>query len=280
MTNNKNKNGSNLYFEPDYHRLNREAKKTALNGSPVPPGETLSRLFSRLKKTEPAEMDPEVQEQLAELLPEIKQSIDWVQDLDGASYVAFDTETTGLHPYRGDEITAIGAVIVEGNRILDQPQFYQLVNPGRPVSKQSREITGLTDEMLQDQPRIGKVLLDFLTFAGPRILLAHNAPFDLAFINNKLGESIGRRITNPVIDTVLLATALYYSLGDYTLENLADHFDLSLEGRHNALADARIAASLYLKLLPDLKAKGVTNLPQLAGLFAEINLTKGYPLIF
>jgi len=79
---------------------------------------------------------------------------------------------------------------------------------------------------------------------------------------------------------VLLTSALHYSIGDYSLENLARIFNFSLEGRHDALGDAKIAASLFLKLRPELKAKGVTTLHQLAGLFSHADLTKGYPLIF
>jgi len=271
---------NNSYFQPDYRQLNRKARRYSANGKTRRGKKLIEWLFPGIRKTGPSKQDPRMLEQLSAAITEIKQVIDWEQDLLSASYVAFDIETTGLLPYKDDQIISIGAVIIENRSILNEPVFYQLVNPKRPVSPQSQKITGITDDMLEDKPEIIEVLLDFLEFTGPRILVAHNAAFDLAFINNKVAEAIGRRIVNPVIDTVLLASSLYYSFGDYSLENLASRFHLDLEGRHHALADARIAASLFLKLLPELKTREVNNLHELAQFFNDIDLTKGYPLIF
>ncbi|MBW6463291.1 MAG: PolC-type DNA polymerase III [Dethiobacteria bacterium] len=267
------------YFEPDYHKLNRSAKRGKINDSGQKADRLLSRLLTR-EKQNAISYEPEVLKLLSKKITLIKENIDWETDLRDASYVVFDTETTGLRPYRGDEITSLGAVIIENKAIQQEPTFYRLVNPGRPITLQAQKITGLTNEMVRQKPPIIPVLIEFLEFCGPRTLIAHNAPFDLAFINNKIGETIGRRIVNPVIDTVLLTSALHYSIGDYSLENLSGYFDFSLEGRHNALGDAQIAATLFLKLLPELEAKGITSLHHLAGLFAEVDLTKGYPLIF
>jgi len=272
--------GNNSYYKPDFHRLNREAERTDSGGSEGPAEKLMARLFPNSGKAGSIRHDPELFSRLSEIISETGKKINWNQYLKSASYVVFDTETTGFYPYRGDEIISIGAVMIENGRILDKPFFYRLVNPGRTVPGAVQKITGTTDIMLKDKPEIGPVLLDFLTFCRSRILVAHNAPFDLAFINIKLGEAIGRRIVNPVIDTVLLTSALFYQVTDYSLENLAAHFDLDLQGRHNALGDARIAASLFLKLLPVLEAKGVADLPKLARLFADMDPRKGYPLIF
>jgi len=272
--------GNNSYYKPDFRRLNREAERTDSGGSEGPAEKFMARLFPNSGKAGPIRHDPELFGRLSEAISETREKINWGQDLQSASYVVFDTETTGFYPYRGDEIISIGAVMVENGRILDESSFYRLVNPGRPVPGTAQKITGITEEMLKDKPDIGPVLLEFLSFCRSRILVAHNAPFDLAFINIKLGEAIGKRIVNPVIDTVLLTSALFYQVTDYSLENLAAHFDLDLQGRHNALGDARITASLFLKLLPVLEAKGVTDLSKLAGLFTDMDPAKGYPLIF
>ncbi len=268
------------YFEPDYYSLNRTARHSWIQVNNNQAGKFLNRLLPNGKNAEPIEYDPELFQELSAVIEEINQKVDWEQDLFRASYVAFDTETTGLFPFKGDEITSLGAVIIENKRILNQPVNRQLVNPRRPVSAVSQKITGISDEMLHDQEQIMPVILNFLRFSGPRILIAHNAPFDLAFINIKLGEAIGKRIVNPVIDTVLLTSALYYYLEDYSLENLSSRFDLNLKGRHDALSDARITASLFLKLLPELEAKGVRTLSELSRLFSDLDLTKGYPLIY
>ncbi len=271
---------NNIHYEPDYNLLNRKAKK---NGA-VPRTSTSERLINRLltgpKQPELIDNDPVLFEELSAELSAIKAGIDWGQNLLDASYVVFDTETTGLQPYMYDEITAIGALTINSAKISKGDSFYRLVNPRRPIPPVARRITGLDDDMVKDEPQIIPVLLDFLKFCGPRILIAHNAPFDLAFVNIKLSEAIGRRFVNPVIDTVLLTSALHFSIGDFSLENLSTVFKLDLSGRHNALSDARIAAELYLKLLPELNNRGVTNLHQLASLFSDSDLTKGYPLVF
>ncbi len=270
----------NSYFEPDYSLLNRKARRLNANGNSKKAGDLFKRMFSRENEIEQVTYDPELLRKLSAVISDIKKQIDWEQNLFEASYVVFDTETTGLHPYKGDEIISIGAVIVENGQVLDKPYFNQLVKSKIPVSPASQKITGITDEMLQNEPEIEPVLLDFFKFTGPRIMVAHNAPFDLAFINSKLSATIGRRVINPVIDTVLLTSALFYSYGDYSLESLASLFNLSLKGRHNALGDARIAASLFIKLLPELEKKDITTLPELSRLFSDSDLTKGYPLIY
>ena len=268
------------FFEADCRRLNRKANLTSPGANMTQAEKLLERVFPQSQKAPPLEPDQPVFRALADAIAAAGEQIDWEQELAGASYVVFDTETTGLHPYKGDEIIAVGAVRVEGARVLEQPFLHRLVNPLRPISAQARKLTGITEEMLQDQPTICTVLQDFLRFAGPRILVAHNASFDLAFMNIKIGEAIGTRIVNPVIDTVLLASALYPSLGDYSLENIAPRFKLDLEGRHSALGDARITASLFLRLLPRLYETGVTTLQELARLFADSEEESGYPLIF
>jgi DNA polymerase III subunit epsilon len=276
----KRMKNNNIHYEPDYNLLNRKAKKNEL----VPQTSSSERLINRLltgaKQPEPIANDPVLFEQLAAEISAIKADINWGQSLTDASYVVFDTETTGLHPYMNDEIMAIGALTINEAKISNDDSFYRLVNPRRPIPPVARRITGLDDQMVKDESQIIPVLLDFLRFCGPRILVAHNAPFDLAFINIKISETTGRRFVNPVIDTVLLTSALHYSIGDYSLENLSAVFKLDLSGRHHALGDARIAAELFLKLLPELINRGVTNLHQLAALFSDSDLTKGYPLIF
>ncbi len=271
---------NNIHYEPDYNLLNRKAKKNEAAPSTSVSERLISRLLTGAKQPELIDNDPALFEELSAELSEIKAGIDWGQNLLDASYIVFDTETTGLQPYMYDEITAIGALTINSAKISKDNSFYRLVNPRRPIPPVARRITGLDDDMVKDEPQIIPVLLDFLKFCGPRILIAHNAPFDLAFINIKISEATGRRFVNPVIDTVLLTSALRYSIGDYSLENLSTLFNLDLSGRHNALGDARIAAELFLKLLPELVNRGVTNLHQLAALFSDSDLTKGYPLIF
>ncbi len=267
------------YYQPDFHLLNRKAHLSEPSGGNSPAEKWFNRLLRR-DQGEENEITEATQKKIDRKLTAIKGEINWEENLHQASYVAFDLETTGLRPWRNDEIIAVGAVRIESGQVLEEPVFYHLVNPNRSVPLQAAKITGLNDEILKGQPSIWPVLLKFLEFCGPRPLIAHNAPFDLAFLNYKLGEALGRRIVNPVIDTVLLTSALYYHLGDCSLENLAVRFDLDLTGRHEALADARIAASLYLKLLPALTEKKITDLPGLSRHLQDLDPTRGYPLLY
>jgi len=265
------------YYEPNLNQLNRTAKRADLRGCNPGNNNFFDFIFSRNNKIKPALQSEKLRHKLFELINRTKKNINWSANLFETRYIAFDIETTGICPFEGDEIISLGAVVIEKRTILDKPYFYELVNPKHPVSEPSKKITGLTNDMLNDKREIGPVLLDFLKFCGSGTLIAHNASFDISFMNVKLGASIGERIINPVIDTALLASALYYSLGDYSLESLAPRFNLSLKGRHNALCDARIAASLYLTLLPELKNRDITTLSELADFLSDSDLTKGYP---
>ena len=194
----------------------------------------------------------------------------------GSNLICFDTETTGLVSYY-ESLIEISAVRFNLDGSVSE-KFTSLLDPMKEVAQIITDITGLTNESLRDAPPFWDVLRDFANFIREDdILFAHNASFDISFMNVKLGTSIGERIINPVIDTALLTSALYYSLGDYSLESLAPRFNLDLKGRHNALCDARIAASLYLTLLPELKNRGVTTLPELVDFLTALDLTKGYP---
>ncbi len=268
---------TSTYFEADFNQLNRTAKKTALRGCNPRNNNFLDFLFSRNNKVKADLHSEALVNNLTDTLKKIEKNINWADNLLETRYVAFDIETTGMCPFEGDEIISLGAVVIENRAIQEETYFYELVNPKRPVSEPSKKVTGLKDEMLKEKRKIGPVLLDFLNFCGPSILVAHNASFDISFMNVKLGTAIGERIVNPVIDTVLLTKALYYKLGDYSLENLAPRFNLNLKGRHNALSDSRIAASLYLTLLPELKKKDITTLSELADFLIDADLTKGYP---
>jgi DNA polymerase III subunit epsilon len=269
-----------IHYEPDYNLLNRKAKKSGSVDNHSQSEKLISRLIPGSNKPNQIETNPLILKMLSDKIFEIKKQIDWSQNLSTASYVVFDTETTGVHPFRGDEIISIGAVTINNGSINRQDIFYRLVNPRRHIPTTARRITGIGNETVSKEEQILPVLYDFLQFCGSRILVAHNAPFDLAFINNKVSEATGRRIVNPVIDTVLLTSALFYSLGDFSLENISSKFKLDLAGRHNALGDALIAAELFLQLLAELFARRVFTLHQLAALFTDSDLTKGYPLIF
>lgn len=174
-----------------------------------------------------------------------------------ARFVVFDLETTGFHPYAGDEVTSISGVVIDRGEIKTDTYFDTLVNPHRPIPPLASEITGITDEMVADAPSFLHAFSDFLDYARGSILVAHNADFDLHFINLKLKQCCQTKLFHPVIDTFLLAQALIPAEKSHTLDALVKMFGIVPRGRHTSLGDAVIAAQLLMDFIPALNHRGV-----------------------
>ncbi|MES2536762.1 MAG: exonuclease domain-containing protein [Pseudomonadota bacterium] len=175
------------------------------------------------------------------------------------SYTVFDTETTGLHPAAGDEIIAIGAVRIVNGRLLRQEIFEQLVKPRRPSSPESLAIHGITQAMLEGQPRIEKVLPQFHGFAEHTVLIAHNAAFDMCFLQMQQAAT-GVCFSQPVLDTLLLSQVIHPHQERHTLEAIAARLGVPVAGRHNALGDALVTAEVFIRMIPLLAEKGIVTL--------------------
>jgi DNA polymerase-3 subunit epsilon len=177
------------------------------------------------------------------------------------SYVAFDTETTGLNPSTGDEIIQIGAVRIVNGRLLHHECIDQLVNPQRPVPISSVKIHGINPDLLLSQPTITEVLPEFHAFAVDSVLVAHNAAFDMRFLQLK-EKTTGLHFDNPVLDTLLLSSIVHPNQEGHSLDAIAERFNLTIVGRHTALGDALVTAEILLKLIPLLKAQGIHTLEE------------------
>jgi len=183
--------------------------------------------------------------------------------LTALTYTVFDTETTGLSPSDGDEIISIGAVRIVNGRLLEQECFDQLVNPRRSVRKESQQVHGLSLEMLAGQPGIEEVLPHFHRFAEDTVLVAHNAAFDMRFL--QLKESLtGVRFVQPVLDTLLLSALVHpgHPETEHRLERIAGRLGIPVMGRHTALGDAIVTGEVLLKLIPLLAERGIHTLKQ------------------
>ena len=176
------------------------------------------------------------------------------------SYTVFDTETTGLDPAGGDEIIQIGATRIVNGRLLKHESFEQLIDPRRPLDPASIAVHHITPEMLEGQPTIAEVLPAFHRFAHDTVLVAHNAAFDMRFLQLK-EEKLRIRFDQPVLDTLLLAAFLLPNQ-EHSLEALALYFGVRVFGRHTALGDALVTAEIFLKMIPLLAEKGVITLRQ------------------
>jgi DNA polymerase-3 subunit epsilon len=175
------------------------------------------------------------------------------------AYTVFDMETTGLNPSEGDEILSIAAIRIVNCRLLREERFEQLVDPLRTIPWESVQIHGIHPEMLIGQPIIDKVLPGFQRFVENTILVAHNAAFDMRFLQMK-EEQTGVKIINPVMDTLLLSAVVHPSHSNHDLEAIAQRLGVRILGRHTAMGDALATAELFLKLLPLLAQNGIYTL--------------------
>lgn len=176
-------------------------------------------------------------------------------------YCVFDTETTGLDPTGGDEIIQLGAVRVFNGRVLRQESFEQLVDPGRSIPAATIPIHGITPDMVAGRPRIEAVLPAFHRFAQDTVLVAHNAAFDMKFLQLLEGRT-GLRFEQPVLDTLLLSAVVSPQQDSHRLEALAERFSIPVLGRHTALGDALVTAEVLVRLIPMLQAQGIHTLGQ------------------
>jgi len=178
--------------------------------------------------------------------------------LNDLTYVVFDSETTGLLPENGDEIVQLAAVrIVNGRRVAGEV-FDMLVNPGRPIPPGSTEVHGITDAMVANAPGIADVCRRFHRFAEGAVLVAHNAPFDMAFLKRREAE-LGLRFDNPILDTVLLSAVVFGHHETHSLDALTHRLGLTIpeEMRHTAIGDTIATADVLLKLLAMLQARSM-----------------------
>lgn len=162
--------------------------------------------------------------------------------IDG-SFVVFDIETTGLSA-RNDQIIEIGAVKVAGGRVLDT--FSSFVRLDRPLPEEIVRLTNITDDMLVGAPPLEQVFESFLSFIGDLPLVAHNADFDMSFINKLCFE---KGIDAPIaVDTIALARQLL-PIKKYGLETVVRYFKIPFSNHHRAVADAEVTANVFLRFV-------------------------------
>ncbi len=174
------------------------------------------------------------------------------------TYVVFDTETTGLLPSQGDEICQIAALRVVNQKVVSGEKVDLLVNPGRPIPRQATDVHHITDAMVADAPKIDTVGRTFHSFARNAVLVAHNAPFDMAFLKRH-EKAIGAEFTNPVLDTVLLSAVVFGQDAEHTLDAICDRLGIVIPAnkRHTAMGDTIATAEAFVRMVAMCDAKGI-----------------------
>ena len=183
---------------------------------------------------------------------------DECRQLGEADFVVFDVETTGpkTPPCR---IMELGATRVSRGRIV--AEFQTLINPLMPIPPFIVGLTGINDSMVARAPTFDEVAADWLDFADQAVLVAHNATFDVRFINHELSLLFpGQRMSNPHLCTVSLARRVMPELPSFRLTALAEHFDVQHRSRHRAGDDARATAEVFLLLIESLRRHGVHDI--------------------
>ena len=177
------------------------------------------------------------------------------------TYTVFDTETTGLNPSGGDTIIQIGAARIVNGKLLRQESFEQLVDPGRTIPAETIPIHGIRQDMVDGQPRIEAVLPVFHAFAQDTVLVAHNAAFDMRFLQLQ-EKATGVAFRQPVLDTLLLSAVVHPQQESHRLEAIAERLNVTVHGRHTALGDALVTAEIWLRLIPLLAQQDIHTLRQ------------------
>lgn len=163
--------------------------------------------------------------------------------------IVLDTETTGLSATGGDRLVEIGCVELI-NHVPTGRHHHVYINPERDMPEEAFRVHGLSEEFLRDKPLFSAVAQDFLDFVGNDVLVIHNAPFDMGFLNAELGACGLPRLANEVIDTVMLARQRHPG-ARVSLDALCKHYGIDNSRRtlHGALLDSEILAEVYLELL-------------------------------
>ncbi|WP_158737726.1 PolC-type DNA polymerase III [Alteribacillus sp. YIM 98480] len=172
------------------------------------------------------------------------------------TFVVFDVETTGLSVVY-DTIIELAAVKVKDGEIVDR--FESFANPHEKLSDTIIDLTGITDDMVENAPEVSTVLKDFKEFTDDAVLVAHNASFDMGFLNEGYKKANIETAENPVIDTLELGRFLYPQLKNHRLNTLCKKFDIELVSHHRAIYDAEATGYLLWKMVKDAIEKGINR---------------------
>ena len=194
--------------------------------------------------------------------------------LSNTTYVVFDTETTGFNAAGGDQMIEIGAVKIKDGEIIDS--FDELINPFRHIPDKITELTNITDDMVKDCDNEENVTKRFLEWAGELPMVAHNAKFDISFIEMSMKKYNLGQFKNTVIDTLELSRALDQGFARHSLSALVSRYnvDFDEEDHHRADYDAEGTAKVFYKMVLKLIAQNFRKISDLDKLISKDEIHK------
>lgn len=169
--------------------------------------------------------------------------------------IAFDFETTGLDPTKGDEVIEVGAIPIIDGVVRDDCAFHALVDPDRAIPPDSASVHGITDEMVRGKPRIDVVLPEFLRYCGRHDLVAQNAEFDMSFIDAYCRRLELWKPPGKLTCTMLLSRQLHPGERRHSLDDICRRLRLDVGVRHRSLDDVLLTARAFLSLRDKLDAR-------------------------
>ncbi|WEK56152.1 MAG: PolC-type DNA polymerase III [Candidatus Cohnella colombiensis] len=179
------------------------------------------------------------------------------QSLEDAVYVVFDIETTGLSVTNNKIIELAGVKMCKGQEL---DRFATFINPHEPIPYNIQQLTNITDEMVVDAPELEPKLKEFIHFIEDSVLVAHNARFDIGFMQEACKQNGLPPIMNPVLDTLELARFIHPTMKNHRLNTLSTLYKVALESHHRAIDDTLALAGVLAGLLKDVATKGITGL--------------------
>ena len=174
----------------------------------------------------------------------------------GAVFTAFDTETTGLKP-EFHNVIEIGAVRFDKSGVI--ARYNVLIKPPKPVPAEITKINNISNQMLENMPGFSQRAGDFLRFIQGSYLIAHNAPFDVSFINAELKRCNLPNLQNEILDTVVISRQAFPQFPKFNLQFLAQNLNINVKNAHRAEDDARVCMELFIKIVEKLCPKPNIN---------------------
>ena len=158
------------------------------------------------------------------------------------TFVSFDTETTGFGP-KNQGILEIGAIKFKDGEVIAEKEW--LINPQHPISYWAKNAHGITEDMLIDSPVFAEVYPEFKEFVGDAVLMAHNAPFDVAFVKEEVVRIKGAQLPNPVLDSLAIFRSWFPEAESHSIKPLSDHLNIKGGTYHRATSDSYYVIDIF-----------------------------------